>query len=359
MCSPAACSPPATATTRRAVRQIRDREQQRKAAAKAALAGKQRADKVAIARVATAFQKALSAASSDDPCRYVTAKVKQNVRGFDFGSGRPSCTNAIRGSDAESSKPVSKAPLGVATIKFGALPPLTVSFDSGPDGAVVTWRPSPIPTASSTTAGGRCSSRRAGAGSYTAAARDPRPSPAQVHTAPPVAPAKRVVLGERQRLGSARRQVVRDHADRLQPRQSLSAADLAAARCLGYAVVVCRSAAGRCTHARVDWPIGARPAADHGETRPNVAGVHRGHHRRWHRRSPRRRRRNDPPRRPARGNRRRHGDRAQSSAARAFRRPPRTGRTLTTTTFTSRASPRRSGSSTHSKLPASCGCADT
>ena len=101
--------------------------------------------RVAIARVATAFQKALSAASSDDPCRYVTAKVKQNVRGFDFGSGRPSCTNAIRGSDAESSKPVSKAPLGVATIKFGALPPLTVSFDSGPDGAVVTWRPRPDP----------------------------------------------------------------------------------------------------------------------------------------------------------------------------------------------------------------------
>jgi hypothetical protein len=62
---------------------------------------------------------------------------------FDFGSGRPSCTKAIRDSDAELSKPVAKPPLGVATIKFGPLPSLAVSFDSGPDGAVVTWRPKP------------------------------------------------------------------------------------------------------------------------------------------------------------------------------------------------------------------------
>ena len=60
----------------KAVQQIRGREQQRKLAAKAALARKQRADRVAITRVATAFQKALNPASSDDPCRYVTAKVK-------------------------------------------------------------------------------------------------------------------------------------------------------------------------------------------------------------------------------------------------------------------------------------------
>jgi hypothetical protein len=129
----------------KAVQQIRDSEQQHKAAANAARARKQRADKATIARVATAFQKALSPTSTDDPCRYVTSKVKQNVRGFDFGSGRPPCTKAIRDSDAESSKPVSKAPLGVATIKFAALPPLTASFDSGPDGAVVTWRPKPDP----------------------------------------------------------------------------------------------------------------------------------------------------------------------------------------------------------------------
>jgi len=129
----------------KAVQQIRDHEQQRKVAAKAARARKQRADRIAITRVATAFQKALSPASQDDPCRYVTSKVKQNVRGFDFGSGRPTCTNAIRESDAELSKPVAKAPLGVAAIKFGPLPPLTASFDSGPDGAVVTWRPSPDP----------------------------------------------------------------------------------------------------------------------------------------------------------------------------------------------------------------------
>lgn len=128
-----------------AVQQIRDHEQQRKVAAKAAQARKQRADRIAITRIATAFQKALSPASQDDPCRYVTSKVKTNVRGFDFGSGRPTCTKAIRDSDAELSKPVSKPPLGVATITFGPLPPLTVSFDSGPDGAVVTWCPKPDP----------------------------------------------------------------------------------------------------------------------------------------------------------------------------------------------------------------------
>ena len=129
----------------KAIQQIRDREQQRKAAAKAALARKQRTDRVEITRVATAFQKALSPSSSDDPCRYVTSDLKQNIRGFDFGSGRPTCTNAIRDSDAELRNPVSKAPLGVAAIKFGPLPPLTVSFNSGPDGAVVTWRPKPEP----------------------------------------------------------------------------------------------------------------------------------------------------------------------------------------------------------------------
>jgi hypothetical protein len=129
----------------KAIQQIRDREQQRKTAAKAAQARKQRADKTEITRIATLFQKALDPSSSDDPCRYVTSEVKQNVRGFDFGSGRPSCTTAIRDSDAELSKPVSKAPLGVAAIKFGPLPPLTASLGTGPDGAVVTWRPKPDP----------------------------------------------------------------------------------------------------------------------------------------------------------------------------------------------------------------------
>jgi hypothetical protein len=129
----------------KAVQQIREREQQRKTAAKAALARKQRADKTAITRVAARFQKALDPSSSDDPCRYVTSKVKVNVRGFGDPSTLPSCTKAIRDSDAELSRPVSKAPLGVAEITFGPLPPLAVSFDSGPDGAVVTWRPKPDP----------------------------------------------------------------------------------------------------------------------------------------------------------------------------------------------------------------------
>ncbi len=56
------------------------------------------------------------------------------------GGAQPSGEDA-----AELSKPVSKAPLGVAAIEFGPLPPLTVSLDAGPDGAVVTWRPRPDP----------------------------------------------------------------------------------------------------------------------------------------------------------------------------------------------------------------------
>ena len=79
-----------------AVQRIRDHEQQREMVAKAALARKQRADRVAITRVATAFQKALHPGSSDDPCRYVTAKVRRNVRGFGDPSTLPPCTRAIR-----------------------------------------------------------------------------------------------------------------------------------------------------------------------------------------------------------------------------------------------------------------------
>lgn len=81
-------------------------------------ARKQRTDRIEITRVATAFQKALNPASQDDPCRYVTSKVGRNVRGFGDPSTLPPCTRAIRDSDAELSKPVSKAPRGVAAIEF-------------------------------------------------------------------------------------------------------------------------------------------------------------------------------------------------------------------------------------------------
>ena len=139
----------------KAVQQIRDHEQQRKVAAKAALARKRRADKVEIKRVATAFQKALNPSSGDDPCRYVTSTVKMNVRGYGDPPTLPSCTTAIRDSDARLSEPVSKAPLGVTGIEFGPLPPLTVSFDSGPDGAVVRWHPSATPNPRSFSHGSR------------------------------------------------------------------------------------------------------------------------------------------------------------------------------------------------------------
>jgi hypothetical protein len=139
----------------KAVQQIRDHEQQRKKAAKAALVRKRRADKVEIRRVATAFQKALNPSSGDDPCGYVTSQVKMDVRGYGDPSTPPSCMKAMRDSDARLSEPVSKAPLGVAGIEFGPLPPLSVSFDSGPDGAVVTWQPSATPDPGSFTHGVR------------------------------------------------------------------------------------------------------------------------------------------------------------------------------------------------------------
>ena len=139
----------------KAVQQIRDHEQQRKKAAKAALVRKRRADKVEIRRVATAFQKALNPSSADDPCRYVTSQVRTNVRGYGDPPTLPSCTKAIRDSDARLSEPRSKAPLGVTGIEFGPLPPLAVSFDSGPDGAVVTWYTSATPNPRSFSHGDR------------------------------------------------------------------------------------------------------------------------------------------------------------------------------------------------------------
>jgi len=129
----------------KAVQQIRDRERQRKAAPKAALVRKQHADRAEITRVANAFQKALSPRGSDDPCRYVTSDVKERFRDFPQRPAPVSCASAIRQDDAAVDKPVARAPLGVAEIPFGALPPLGISLDGGPDGAIVTWRPKPAP----------------------------------------------------------------------------------------------------------------------------------------------------------------------------------------------------------------------
>lgn len=127
----------------KAVQQIRDHEQQRKAAARAALARKRRADKASIARVATAFQKALDPDSPDDPCRYVTSDVKERVRPFGEKPMSGRCKTDIRNADAEVEQPVGKPPLGVAEIRFGLLPPLGISLNGLPSGAIVTWRPKP------------------------------------------------------------------------------------------------------------------------------------------------------------------------------------------------------------------------
>ena len=81
--------------------------------------------------------------SSDDPCRYVTADVKERGRGFGDEAAGETCATAIRRSDAEVEKPVARAPLGVASVQFSLLPPLGISLEGGPDGAFVTWRPKP------------------------------------------------------------------------------------------------------------------------------------------------------------------------------------------------------------------------
>ena len=92
----------------KAILQIRDREQQRKLAAETAPARERRTDRVAITRVAAAFEKALSPSRSDDPCRCAKSLLKQNVLGCAFGSRRPTFTNAISDSVAEVRQPVSE-----------------------------------------------------------------------------------------------------------------------------------------------------------------------------------------------------------------------------------------------------------
>ena len=129
-----------------AVKDIRDREARRQADAKAAQARKQRADRVKITRVATAFQKALDPRSPDDPCRYLTAELRDDVvsgaeaRALTENADIP-CKRAIRDSEHGRHTSLYAAQLGVASIRFlSSLIALRGIGQAGPPGAVVTWR---------------------------------------------------------------------------------------------------------------------------------------------------------------------------------------------------------------------------
>ena len=131
----------------KAVQDIRDRETRRKADARAAQARKQRADRKTITRVATAFQKALDPRSPDDPCRYLTAELRDdvvsdaNARALNPDAHVP-CKQAIRDSERERENPLYTGPRGVASIRFlSSLIALRGIGQAGPPGAVVTWRP--------------------------------------------------------------------------------------------------------------------------------------------------------------------------------------------------------------------------
>ena len=133
----------------KAVQDIRDREARRQADAKAALARKQRADRVKITRVATAFQKALHPRSPDDPCRYLTAELRDDVVSsaeawaLDENADIP-CKRAIRDRERERASVLYTGQRGVASIRFlDSLVALRGIGQSGPPGAVVAWRPAP------------------------------------------------------------------------------------------------------------------------------------------------------------------------------------------------------------------------
>lgn len=124
-----------------AVQDIRDREQQRKDSAQAKKAREQRAARSAIKQAAVAFQKALAPDSSDDPCRYMTAKLNKELGDSQAAAGRApaarSCAKIARDSQANSTRPLYEGSRGVARIDFSEQ---VMAVLQSPPGAIVTWR---------------------------------------------------------------------------------------------------------------------------------------------------------------------------------------------------------------------------
>jgi hypothetical protein len=127
-----------------AVRDIRDHEQQRKDGAQATEAREERAARPAITQAAIAFQQALAPASSDNPCRYMTAKLKKDVVSFGDSQARSgrasagrSCAKIARDSQANRTLPLYDGAQGVARIDFSEQ---VMAVLPSPPGAIVTWR---------------------------------------------------------------------------------------------------------------------------------------------------------------------------------------------------------------------------
>jgi len=128
----------------KAVQDIHDHEQQRKDDAQAAKARRERAARPAITQAAIAFQKALAPASSDNPCRYMTAKLQKDVVSFGESQARSgpapaghSCAKIARDSQANGALPLYEGPQGVARIDFSDQ---VMAMLASPPGAIVTWR---------------------------------------------------------------------------------------------------------------------------------------------------------------------------------------------------------------------------
>lgn len=131
-----------------ALQEFRAREQQRKSVARATRVREQRAARTAITRVANAFQKALDPSSPDDPCRYVTPELKEDIRSFAAAtaSAEPrtagrDCAAVIRDNERERDEPLYEGPQGVARIDFSDSLVSQRIGEAGPPGAIVTWRP--------------------------------------------------------------------------------------------------------------------------------------------------------------------------------------------------------------------------
>jgi hypothetical protein len=115
-----------------AVQAIRDREQKREQAAQAAADREYRAVRVAVVPVATAFQKALDPASSNDPCRYLRPQLKRelvaradaNARSG-YGPAGRSCATIVRDYESE----LHKGPQGIEDVQI-----------SDATNAIVVWR---------------------------------------------------------------------------------------------------------------------------------------------------------------------------------------------------------------------------
>jgi hypothetical protein len=120
-----------------AVQDLRDREKRRREAAQAAADRRYRAVRSGVTPVATAFQKALDPASSDDPCRYMRPQLKRELvaranadaRSGNGPAGR-SCVKIVRYYEAE----LTEGPQGVARVELS---------DPSPPDAVVVWRQDP------------------------------------------------------------------------------------------------------------------------------------------------------------------------------------------------------------------------